>query len=264
MKKIALMMSVYKNSKLEEVKKSLDSIYNQTLKPDIFLVVDGPIDDELKKFLLKQPIELFFLEKNVGIPKAHNFLLNKILIKDYDYIVRMDSDDVMVKNRIELQYNFLEKHKDIDVVGGYIKEIYEDGSEKVIKYPLRNDEMFEFFKKRVPIANVTTFFRKEFFDKVGLYPESSPTNEDSLLWLKAFKAKCKFANIPEVLVIVKASNDYLKRRGGFKKAFSDFRDRLLIVKELKYGIEGYFYAVAIFSINFLPYNLKKIVYKILR
>ena len=264
MKKIALMMSVYKNSKLEEVKTTLESIYHQTLKPDIFLVADGPIDNELKEFLLKQPIELFFLEKNVGIPKAHNFLLKKILKKDYNYIARMDGDDFMVKNRIELQYNFLERHKDIDVVGGYIKEIYEDGSEKVIKYPLKNDEMFEFFKKRVPFANMTTFFRKEFFDKVGLYPETSPTNEDSLLWLKGFKAKCEFANIPEVLVIVKASNDYLKRRGGFQKAFSDFKDRLLISKELQYGFKGYLYAFALFCVSVLPYHLKKIIYKMFR
>jgi len=263
MKKIAVIMSVYKNSKLNEVKEALNSIYNQTLKADIFLVVDGKIDKELKEFLKAQPINLFFLENNVGIPRAHNFLLKKVL-KNYNYIARMDSDDVMVKNRLKLQYEFLEKNKDIDVVGGYIKEIYDDGSEKVIKYPLTHEKMFNFFKKRVPFANTTTFFRKEFFEKVGLYPESSPTNEDSLLWLKGFKLNCKFANIPKVLVIVNASDNYLKRRGEYKKALSDLKDKILINKELKYGIEAYFYAIGMLIINLLPPNLKKFAYKVLR
>ena len=262
MTKIAVVMSVYRGSKLDEVRECLNSIYNQTLKPDIFVAIDGPIDKELKEFLKSQPIDLTEIKKNVGIPRAHNILFKKVLKKGYDYIARMDSDDLMVKNRIKLQFEFMEKHKDIGVVGGFIKEIYDDGSEKIIKYPLTHGDMREFFKKRVPIANVTTFFRREFFESVGLYPESSPTNEDTLLWLRAFKKGIKFANIDKVLVIVRAKSDYLKRRSGLKKAFSDFKDRIKVAKELNFGIGSYLYAILIFLVNISPVFIKKIVYKL--
>jgi GT2 family glycosyltransferase len=262
MAKIALVMSVYKNSRLEEVKECLNSIYNQTLKPDIFVAIDGPIDKELKDFLKSQPIDLTEIKENIGIPKAHNILFKKVLKKGYDYIARMDSDDLMVKDRIKLQFEFMEKHKDVGVVGGFIKEIYDDGSTKIIKYPLTNEEMREFFKKRVPIANVTTFFRREFFESVGLYPESSPTNEDTLLWLSAFKKGVKFANIDKVLVIVRAKSDYLKRRSGIKKAFSDFKDRIKVAKELNFGLSSYLYAILVFLVNISPVFIKKLIYKL--
>jgi GT2 family glycosyltransferase len=262
MAKIAVVMSVYKGSKLSEVRECLNSIYNQTLKPDIFVAIDGPVDKELKEFLKSQPIDLTEIEKNVGIPKAHNILFKKVLKKGYDYIARMDSDDLMVKDRIKLQFEFMEKNQDVEVVGGFIKEIYDDGSEKVVKYPLTNEEMREFFKKRVPIANVTTFFRKEFFESVGLYPEESPTNEDTLLWLKAFKKGVKFANIDKVLVIVRAKGDYLKRRSGIKKAFSDFKDRIKVARELNFGVKSYVWALIVFLVNISPGVVKKFIYKL--
>ena len=46
-------MSVYKNDKPEYVALAIDSILNQTLKPNQYvIVVDGPISNELKELLL--------------------------------------------------------------------------------------------------------------------------------------------------------------------------------------------------------------------
>jgi hypothetical protein len=125
--------------------------------------------------------------------------------------------------------------------------------------------MFEFFKKRVPIANVTSFFRKSFFEKAGLYPESGHiANEDSLMWLKGFKSGCKFANIDYIGVRVRVSKDFFNRRRGFKKIWYDFKNRLKINKELNYGFDAYIYAVGMLIINLLPPSLKKLAYKYLR
>ena len=265
MKQIATMISVYKKSKIANVKKTLESIYGQTRKSDLFLVVDGPIENELKSFLLLQPVELFFLEKNIGIPKAYNFLLQEILRRNYKYIARMDADDIMMPNRLKLQYDFMEKNKDIDVVGGYVEEFGDDFEySKVVTYPLTHEQIFLFFAKRVPLANVTTFFRRSFFEKAGLYPTSSPTNEDTLLWMNGFKTGCRFANIPEVLVKVRVSKDFFARRGGFAKAWSDFRDRINVIHSLGYNWNAYFFALAMLGVNLTPGFIKKILYKKLR
>jgi GT2 family glycosyltransferase len=268
--KIAVALSFYNGVKLEHLKESLHSIYAQSLKGDIFLKIDGEVDEEKYLFLMNEYREgrVFYLsyrENSLGIASSFNELFEEILKRGYRYIFRMDSDDIMVKERIELQVKFLEEHRDIDLVGGFIEE-FGDGFEyhKVVKYPTEHRKMFKFFSKRVPIANVTTTFRDSFFKKAGLYPTSSPTNEDTLLWIEGFKSGCKFANLPYVLVKVRISRAFFGRRGGFKKAWSDFLDRVKVIRELKYGYGAYLYAVALFIVNISPAQLKKILYKRLR
>jgi amylovoran biosynthesis glycosyltransferase AmsE len=47
--KFSVAMSVYKNDKPEQLKEAFESICTQTLPADeIYLVIDGPIGDELK------------------------------------------------------------------------------------------------------------------------------------------------------------------------------------------------------------------------
>jgi GT2 family glycosyltransferase len=265
-----VILSVYKGSKLKYVKEALESIYNQTLKPDIFIKIDGEIKNDLKEFLFNEKEKgnikyLDYRKKNLGIAPSYNELIQEVLNRGYKYIVRMDSDDIMMSYRIEHQYNFMQSNPNIDVVGGYIEEFGNDFKyNKIVKYPLSHQEMFKFFSKRVPIANVTSFFRRTFFEKAGLYPTDSPTNEDTLLWMKGFENGCKFANIPEVLVKVRVSKDFFYRRTGIKKAFSDFKDRIKVIKTLNYGTVSYFYAIGMFIVNILPPSLKKLVYKILR
>ena len=177
----------------------------------------------------------------------------------------MDADDIAVPERIERQYIFIEKNRDVDVVGGYIEEFGDDFQySKIVKYPLEHDEMFYFFAKRVPVANVTTFFRRTFFEKAGFYPTTSPTNEDTLLWMKGFQVGCRFANIPEVLVKVRVSAAVFERRGGMQKAWSDFKDRVLVIRTLGYNNISYFYAFALFMVNIAPSGIKRFLYKRLR
>jgi len=269
--KCCVILSVYKNSKLQHVKECLESIYDQTLKADILVNIDGEIDSELEKFLENEykKNKLCYLsksKKNKGIAVSYNGLIREALKRGCIYIARMDSDDIMKKDRIKLQYEFLENNPDIDVVGTHIEEFGDDINYfKVVKYPLHHEQMFKFFSKRVPVANVTTFFRRSFFEKAGLYPESGHiTNEDTLMWLKGFKNGCIFANIDYIGVRVRVNRDFFNRRRKFKKVWYDFKNRLQVNKELNYGIDSYFYAIVMLIINILPPSLKKIAYKFLR
>ena len=207
MSEVATVLSLYKNNRLEDVWESLDSLYRQTKKTDIFIQLDGTVPKEIENFLDSQldAGKIEYLGKrniNLGIAKSHNELFEIVLKRGYRYIARMDTDDIAVPDRIEQQYIFMEQNPDIDVVGGYIEEFSDDTSyKKVVKYPLNHDEMFKFFSKRVPIANPTTFFRKTFFEKAGLYPITSPSNEDTLMWMNGFHQGCVFANIANILVI---------------------------------------------------------------
>ena len=266
MSNIAVVLSLYKNDKLSTLIPVLESLYQQTKTVDIFVQQDGIIDKKVEKYLDEafEKSKIAYLNKrtdNRGIAVSYNELFTEVLRKEYTYIARMDSDDIAILNRIELQYNFMEEYQSIDVVGGYIEEFGDDFEySKIVKYPLFHDEMFHFFSKRVPLANVTTFFRRSFFEKAGLYPTTSPTNEDTLLWLKGFSTGCQFANIPEVLVKVRVSKAFFGRRGGIVKSWSDFKDRVKVIKTLGYNNSSYFYALALFMVNIAPAKIKKFLY----
>ena len=53
--KFSVILPLYINVQLKTFQKSFQSILNQTLKPnEIILILDGPIKDEIKKFILKK------------------------------------------------------------------------------------------------------------------------------------------------------------------------------------------------------------------
>jgi len=265
--KYCVIMSIYKNDKLENVKEALDSLYNQTLKADIFIKIDGNVDKDLESFLKNQYQigRIKYLDKikeNKGLAVSLNELIKEVLNRNYKYIFRMDADDISNVDRFKKQIEFMERNRDIDICGTFIEE-FGEGVEykKIVKYPLTHQKMFDFFKKRVPLAHVSVCFRRSFFEKAGLYPESGHiTNEDTLMWLKGFKNGCKFANIDYIGVKVRVSRDFFNRRRSLKKVWYDFKNRLLVNRELDYGFEAYFYAVGMLFINLLPPSLKKLAY----
>jgi len=269
MRGIAVIMSVYAGDNLIFLKESLNSLYKQTKRADIYIWLDGQIGLEMKNFLyteleIKNIIFIGESEKNLGLACSLNSLL-KVVLEKYEYIARMDADDISISNRFEKQFLFMQEHKNVDVVGGCIEEFsLELDYRKKVCYPLTHDDMFIFFKKRVPLAHVSAFFRNSFFEKAGLYPTYSLTNEDTLLWMNGFKNECKFANIFNVLVKVRVSKSFFGRRGGIKKAWSDFKDRLLVTKTLGYNMSSYFYAFAMFLVNISPAVIKKFLYMRLR
>jgi hypothetical protein len=154
----------------------------------------------------------------------------------------------------------------IDVCGTYIEE-FGDGIQynKVVTYPLNHNSMLNFFKKRVPIAHVSAFFRRSYFEKAGLYEvDGHINNGDTLMWMNGFASGCWFANIDYIGIKVRVSKDFFGRRGGWKKVASDFNNRLTVNKKLNFGISAYYYAFAVALVNLLPSTMKKYAYKYLR
>ncbi len=267
---VAVIMSVYRGDKISYLRESLNSLYSQSVKVDIFIQQDGWVEDEVSLYLNSeyQKGHIAYMgvhKKNMGLAYSLNQLLEIVLKRGYRYIARMDADDIAMPYRMEKQLNFMETHKAVDVVGGAIEEFGDDVNyQKTVQYPLAHEEMYRFFAKRVPVAHVTAFFRRRFFEKTGLYPTTSPTNEDTLLWMKGFQSECHFANLPDVLVRVRVSQSFFNRRRGIGKAWGDLKDRILVIQTLGYYSFSYVYAFALFMVNLAPAGIKKFLYKRLR
>ena len=206
--------------------------------------------------------------ENKGLAQSLNDLMNVVMHIGYEYIARMDADDISETNRFEKQIAYLDAHTDVDMVGGAINEIDEEGNNrgKITKYPCSPEECRAFFAKRNPVAHPTVMFRRSFFDKAGWrYPTDFERNEDTRLWHEGYKHRCVIANLPDVLLNFRMTDSmFRQRRNGRKFAKSQLQLRKLIAKDLGYGFMAYIYAYAMYMLMISPSWILKCAYKVLR
>ena len=221
-------MSVYAKEKPKFLRMSLDSILNQTRKPnEIVLVEDGLLGTELNsvidEFCNKTDIlKLVKLPVNLGLGNALNEGMKQC---SYDYIARMDSDDICFDNRFEMQIEYLEKHPDVDMVGSWTQEFTEtsDGGIKYMslkKFPEHNTEIYSYAKKRNPFEHPSVIFKKQSVLNAGSY-QHCYLFEDYYMWARMMLNHCIFYNIPEPLLYFRMTTDSFERRGGVNYAFNE-------------------------------------------
>ena len=101
--KFSVLTTVYKKETPTNLRKSLLSSYQQTLKPtEIILVCDGELTEELDREIQKLQREIpilkvFHLPENLGSGPASLFGVNQC---QTEFIARMDSDDYSLENKI--------------------------------------------------------------------------------------------------------------------------------------------------------------------
>ena len=139
------------NSK-KTIERAVNSVVNQTFKSfEIIIVDDCSTDIECKEVLRilankYNYIKVMFLEKNSGPSTARNTAWN---IAKGKYIAFLDSDDVWHPQKLELQYKFLEKNKEVyflwhhkkiikhQQVNGFYNTIADDSVDTIIINPIR-------------------------------------------------------------------------------------------------------------------------------
>ena len=219
--KYSVLMSVYKNDNPEYLKLALESIYdNQTKKPDeIVVVFDGPISEDLHNVLnrFREGKESFVKY----YPQSENRGLGEALRigSEYctgDYIFRMDSDDISVEDRFEIQAKYVEEHPELDVVGGDIAEFKQSIGEKKMRKRVcfaNHKDIIEMGKKRNPMNHVTICIKKESLFKAGGYLPLRYV-EDYYLWIRMIAKGLILGNINKTMVFVRVGDGFTSRRGN--------------------------------------------------
>lgn len=213
---------------------ALESIVQQTLMPnEIVVVKDGPITHELEKVLeiydKRYPglFTILELKKNSGMGVAMNTGLNACR---YNYVARMDSDDIARPHRFETQFAYLKNHPEIDVLGSNIEEFNTEPHDlkRIRQLPELHPDIIKFTKNRSPINHMSVAFKKDKAIAAGGY-WSQRNLEDYNLWYEMLKIGCIFHNLPDVLIDVRIGNNMEKRRHGydyFKNEYSFFKKML--------------------------------------
>ncbi len=214
-------MSVYIKEHPEYLDKCLESVYNQSAKADEWVIVhDGPITDELQEVIDKYKtydgveINEVLLEQNQGLGIA---LSHGVTACRNELIARMDTDDIAVPDRFELQLAEFENHPELDICGGQIVEFETDPSEIIAerRVPLTHDEIYEYQKKRSAFNHMTVMFKKSKVLEAGNY-KHCPLMEDDMLWVDMLQSGAVCANIDKTLCYVRTNADMIARRGGLK------------------------------------------------
>lgn len=273
MEKIAIILPVYRNDKEPYIKLSFDSILNQTYRNiHLYIGVDGLVGEDLtsclKEYEQDERVSVEWFKENRGLAIVLNDLLDICFKKGYEFIARMDADDISKPERLEKQMEYLKGHPEIDVVGGAIEEIDENSESrgKIIVYPETPDGCYKFFARRNPHAHPAVMFRKSFFDKAGCkYRPEYRQNQDTMLWLDGMKKGTKHANLQEVVLRFRFTNSlFKKRRNGWAFAKKQLHDRKIINKTLGYDFSATVFGYMMFCMLVSPAWIKKIAYKLFR
>lgn len=190
-------MPVYNGEKY--LKEAIESILNQTFKDFEFLIINDGSNDtsiDIIKSYNDHRIRLEHNENNRGLI----YSLNKgVKLASGEYIARMDADDISLPNRLAVQVDFMDKHKNIGISGSNVKVIgkkYEfTGHYLTSPAEIKANLIFN-----TSLAHPTVIFRKEILVKNNLiYDENFKHAEDYDLWERAVKIT-KISNIPMVLM----------------------------------------------------------------
>ncbi len=269
-KKVAVIMSVYKNDNLYFFMRSVESILEQNYKNIfLFIFIDGPVSSQVKKYLdeIKSPLVMIFSSKvSLGLAKGLNVLIDKLIsLDDFEYIARMDSDDISYKSRIARQVEFLNSNLSIDVCGTSCREFGASFALEEKHLPITHQELLDFSIVRCPFIHPSVMFRRRVFETGIRYPTDTALTEDMALWFELLLSGFKFANINEVLLDYRLNENTIKRRKGMDKALSEVKIRLYYMFKLKrISFKSILLILSRFAFHLLPDSLMKYAYKNVR
>ena len=214
----------------------LDSIQAQSFTDFELLVIDDDSSDATHQMvseraaadprirLLRAPRRGLVACLNAGLGQARASL-----------IARMDSDDVMDRERLGLQRDYLQQHPDVGVVASRVRAFPTDrvqaGTREYLRWQnacLDSDALRDEVYVECPITHPSAMFRLATVIAAGGYRDGD-FPEDYELWLRLTAGGCRMAKIDRCLLHWRQRDDSLSRRDPrySRDAFDRLRARYL-------------------------------------
>ena len=230
--KISVVMPVY-NSSLY-LHESIESVLNQTFEDFEFIIVDdGSTDNSLdivKKYQDKR-INLQTLEHDYIVSLNHGMRLAK-----GKYIVRMDSDDKMLPDRLQKQFDFMEANPEIAVSGCWFQTFGQETN--IYQLETTHDAIVCSLLSGNPMCHPSIIMRTDvlsflFYEKgKDIYDRAFVYAEDYKLWYDIIRAGYIFANVPEVLLLYRCSDKQISRKECDSSFKSALKVRMAYLKDV--------------------------------
>ncbi|SUC09968.1 glycosyltransferase family 2 protein [Pasteurella canis] len=264
--KFSVLMSLYIKENPQYLRECFISLQTQTLPAtEIVIVFDGKITAELEavvdEFAHLLPLKVVKLPHNLGLGKALN---EGLLHCSYDWVFRMDTDDICVPTRFQQQITYIQGNPDTIIVGGQIAE-FGQNIQDIVSYrrvPTTHEDIVTFTQRRCPFNHMTVAYQKAAVLACGGYQD---LQEDYYLWIKMVAMGKKVANLADVLVYARVGNGMVGRRRGLAQARAEWRlFKLKHRLKLQGIISGLFTFILRALPRLLPTSLLQVVYQFLR
>lgn len=163
------------------INKAIRSVLDQSLREfELIIIDDGSTDDSLKiinKYKDHKKIQTIY-QKNKGLTVSNNLALR---LSRGKYIIRLDADDWLEPNALQIMSDYLEKNPKIGLVFPDYFEV--DEKDNILNLVRRHN-----FKKvkllDKPAHGACTMIRKECLSKIGGYSEKFDRQDGYYLWIK--------------------------------------------------------------------------------
>ena len=184
---ISVLMAVYQE-KEAYVRAAVESILGQTFTDFEFLIILDGADGAAAEYIRRKAPEddrmvILTNKRNLGLTKSLNLGLAKAAGA---YIARMDADDVSDSRRLEKQYAFMEKHREIAVAGCHGDAFDGQGRHNILTFCVNNHPgqiRARMLFGNAGVIHSSALIRKEFLERHRItYDESLPKSQDYGLW----------------------------------------------------------------------------------
>lgn len=210
--KVGVVMPFYNAEKY--IRGAIESILAQTYTDfEVIGVNDGSQDKSREIFTSywDRRLRLFDLHENAGVVKALNMGL---LYSRSEYIARMDADDFALPERFAKQVAFLDKNKDVMVVGTNFSSMNENltAVHWENRLPTEPEAVKQALLESCCIGHPTVMMRRRVIETCGGYSDNPDLKhvEDYELWLRISK-RFKIANIGENLLMYREHPSQVSR-----------------------------------------------------
>ncbi|HLW42225.1 MAG TPA: glycosyltransferase [Flavobacterium sp.] len=191
---------------------SLNSVLNQSYKNiEIIIVDDNSTDNSveiIEKWIEGKNIAVQFIkhETNIGNNTAFN---HAVKTAKGNYLIDFATDDVLLKDAVEIQIDTFLKNPDASLVFGNAEVINEEGqflhyfftadeNKKVIGAAIKNTTYESILQGGNCMCSVSSMIKRSYFEKINGYDEEL-FYEDLDLWLRLSRIS-KFVFIDQPLV----------------------------------------------------------------
>lgn len=220
------------------------SVFMQTHQNwELILVDDGSTDKSLSiAQTIKDPrVRVYSDGKNKKLAARLNQIID---LAKYDFIARMDADDLIDPSRIEKQLRVLTERNDIDLVSTGVLSLNDNNKPVGVRCVALGHKVTakNLLTGNSGIVHASVLARKSWYQR-NYYREDYPAAEDSELWVRAYSSSdLNVFFIPEPLYFYREDGNVTKSKllRGYKLG------RRIIIESAKHGfsfrLKFYIYA----------------------
>jgi len=233
---VSVLMPVYNGERF--LAEALESILGQTFREFEFVIVDDGSTDGSPPMLARYAVQ----DRRVRVIRQHNLgivaALNRGLAECVaPLIARMDADDISMPTRLETQFQYMQRHSDVAVVGSSFQVISETGRcGSVMKFPESPSAVKKKLRTDNCLAHPTVMMRRAAVLESGGYREPLRHSEDYDLWTR-LADKYPLANMSECLLQYRMHSQQVTSQHAETQTIRWLAARALATQRRTYGME---------------------------